>query len=304
MQASPSLPNGSISVLEEGKLFALHNPYPLDGRVSSYPETARGFAASNCYLLKEPDAALMLDTGYPGHERSILGQLGSLVDKSLPLSLYPLRINEFMSVCNAGAIARNFNVVQCYSPIPNVAQWLDFSVESLDGADGHAARRAQPKFHTTLVGGEIQELEIGSSETRIVDAIQAPIRLIGTRWIYDGATRTLFSSDMFTHFWRESADGSWVLREGEDTSTEDHVRWFLLNTRYWWLEGAKTDGLRRGIAKVFDTYEIERIAPGYGCILEGRDIVARQYQFLDDVLRKLDRKSTPPVYAAHGVERH
>ncbi|HEX8280874.1 MAG TPA: hypothetical protein VF551_05825, partial [Chthoniobacterales bacterium] len=288
--------------------------YPLDGRVSSYPEAARGFSASNCYLLTEPDAALMLDTGYPGHERSILGQLGSLIDKQLPLSLYPLRINEFMSVCNAGAISRAFNVVQCYAGIPNVGQWLDFSVESLDAADGGGANRqgagngakgaAHPKFHTTLVGGELQELEIGASETRIVDAIQAPIRLIGTRWIYDGATRTLFSSDMFTHFWRDSPDGPWVLRETEDTSTEQHLRSFLLNTRYWWLEGAKNEGLRRGIAKVFDTYEIDRIAPGYGCILEGRDIVARQYQMLDDVLRKLDRASTPPVYAAHGVERH
>ncbi|MCZ6455400.1 MAG: hypothetical protein O6909_14270, partial [Alphaproteobacteria bacterium] len=58
----------SITTLAEGKLYALQNAYELDGRISSYPNSARGFSASNCYLLKQEDGALLLDTGYTAHE--------------------------------------------------------------------------------------------------------------------------------------------------------------------------------------------------------------------------------------------
>ena len=65
----------------------------------------------------------------------------------------------------------------------------------------------------------------------------------------------------------------------------------MLNTRYWWLEGAPTDAIRRGIGNVFDTYDIECIAPGYGCILAGRNVVARHYKMLDDFLKACCDKS-------------
>ena len=41
-------------------------------------------------------------------------------------------------------------------------------------------------------------IKVGN-DGRAIDVTQAPIRLIATRWLYDRATRTLFSSDMFTH---------------------------------------------------------------------------------------------------------
>ena len=96
----------SITELAGGKIFALHNTFPLDGRVSAYPLGARGHAASNCYLLYEDDGALLLDTGYAAHEDTILKQLSSIIDSKMPLSLFPLRMNEFMSVGNAMAIAK------------------------------------------------------------------------------------------------------------------------------------------------------------------------------------------------------
>jgi hypothetical protein len=81
---------------------------------------------------------------------------------------------------------------------------------------------------------------------------------------------------MFTHVWRARPDGPWTLQDGDDDPTDfDHVRSFLLNTRYWWLEGVDTAKLRRGIDAIFDKHDIETLAPGYGCILRGRKVVAR-----------------------------
>jgi flavorubredoxin len=134
--------------------------------------------------------------------------------------------------------------------------------------------------------------------------MQAPIRLIATRWLYDRATRTLFSSDLFTHLWRDAATGPWVVTEADnDPTTTGDIRSFMLNTRYWWLEGAPTDSIRRGIDKVFDTYDVETIAPGYGCILSGRNVVERHYRMLDEFLKSCDKSVMVSRYVSRDEER-
>jgi hypothetical protein len=37
---------GGIAVLAENKVYALQHPYALDGRVSSYPASARGYSVA------------------------------------------------------------------------------------------------------------------------------------------------------------------------------------------------------------------------------------------------------------------
>jgi hypothetical protein len=273
--------NSHIETLAEGKLYALQNTYSLDGRVSSYPAPARGFSVSNCYLLKEPDAAVLIDTGYAAHEESLRRQMNSLLDQGHPLSLFPLRLNEFMSVNNVEAHAMHFNVVQLYSGNKDAALWFDF------GAGSDAGQTTLQDMNTTLVSRD-EALPIGS-RGRVLDVFQAPIRLIGTRWMYDRDTKTLFTSDMFTHVWRDRPEGPWAITGQEDMTTYAHMRSFLLNTRYWWIEGIDMTPLRRAIGKVFEQYDIETIAPGYGAIIRGRDLVARQYQTFDRVLADLDK---------------
>ena len=43
---------GGIAELADGKLYALQHQFALDGRVSAYPASARGFSVANSYLLK------------------------------------------------------------------------------------------------------------------------------------------------------------------------------------------------------------------------------------------------------------
>jgi len=288
----------STTELAAGKVFALHNTFPIDGRVSAYPANARGHSVSNCYVLKEADGALLLDTGYAAHEPQILRQLAAVLDPRTPLSLFPLRINEFMSVCNAMAIARHFNVVQCYSPVPEVELWLEFERVETD-ANG----RGRPTLKTTLLERGLKKLQVGESGKRPIDAFNAPIRLINTTWIYDWATKTLFSSDMFTHVWRDTSAGPWLI-EGEDgVTTSPFVRSFLLNTRYWWLEGARIEKLRQAVAEVAERYDIETLAPGYGVMLRGREAVRKQFAVLDDVLRQLDRRHAKAEYVTRDLVR-
>jgi flavorubredoxin len=145
-------------------------------------------------------------------------------------------------------------------------------------------------------------IRLGQAD-RAIDVMQAPIRLIATRWLYDRATRTLFSSDMFTHVWRARENGPWIVSEDDDTTSARDLRSFLLNTRYWWLEGAPTDSIRRGIGEIFDKHDVETIAPGYGCVLSGRKVVARHYRMLDEILKGLDKRVAVSRYVGRDEER-
>ena len=285
---------GPIATLAPGKLYALQHPYPLDGRVSSYPASARGFSVANSYLLTQSDAAMLIDTGFGKDEPAIRGEIEQLIAPGLPLSLFPLRLNEFMSINNVEAFAGHFNVEQCYTSNTDAALWFDF------GASTNGRRILDGMPITAVTRSET--IELGKSG-RSIDVMAAPVRLIATRWLYDRATRTLFSSDMFTHVWRAREEGPWIVTEDDDLTCAREMRSFLLNTRYWWLEGAPTASIRRAIAEVFERCDVETIAPGYGCILRGRTVVARHVAMLDEVLIGLDRSVAVSRYVGRDEER-
>ena len=286
---------GGIAALAQGKLYALQNPFALDGRVSSYPGSARGYSVANSYLLTQSDAAMLIDTGFGKDEPVIRAQIESLIAPGLPLSLFPLRLNEFMSINNVETFAGHFNVETCYTSNVDAALWFDFGAKT-------QGRDILESMKVTAVT-RADTIKLGKKD-RAIDVMQAPIRLIATRWLYDRATRTLFSSDMFTHVWRDRENGPWIVTEADnDPTSPRHIRSFLLNTRYWWLEGAPTDSIRRGIGNVFDTYDVETIAPGYGCILHGRKVVERHYRILDEILKGLDKRVAVSRYVGRDEER-
>ena len=287
--------SGGIASLADDALYALQNPFALDGRVSSYPASARGFSVANSYLLAQPDAAMLIDTGFGKDEPVIRAQIEELIAPGLPLSMFPLRLNEFMSINNVESFAGHFNVETCYTSNIDAALWFDFGAR----AEGRDILKSMKVTAVTRA----DTIELGKAG-RAIDVMQAPIRLIATRWLYDRTTRTLFSSDMFTHVWRDTATGPWIVDETDnDATSQRDVRSFMLNTRYWWLEGAPTDAIRRGIGNVFDTYDIETIAPGYGCILRGRNVVARHYRMLDEFLKGCDKSVAVSRYVTRDEER-
>jgi len=238
---------------------------------------------------------MLIDTGFGKDEPVIRAQIESLIAPGLPLSLFPLRLNEFMSINNVETFAGHFNVETCYTSNVDAALWFDFGAKA-------QGRDILESMKVTAVT-RADTIKLGKKD-RAIDVMQAPIRLIATRWLYDRATRTLFSSDMFTHVWRDRENGPWIVTEADNDPTSPRdIRSFLLNTRYWWLEGAPTDSIRRGIGNVFDTYDVETIAPGYGCILRGRDVVARHYRMLDEILKGLDRSVAVSRYVGRDEER-
>src|ERR1700758_3428105 len=117
---------GGVASLADDQLYALQNPFPLDGRVSAYPASARGFSVANSYLLTQPDAPMLIDTGFGKDEPVIRAQIDKLIAPGLPFSMFPLRLNEVMSINNVESFAAHFNIETCYTSNPDAALWFDF----------------------------------------------------------------------------------------------------------------------------------------------------------------------------------
>jgi hypothetical protein len=283
--------SSEITPLSGGKLVILSNSYELDGRVSTHPVDARGYAPMQTNLLRQGDRALLLGTGLSGHEQRVIAQLEETIG-SARLSIMPLGF-DFTLLSNARSIADRFGLEYVYQPSYQDLPWTwlnlrpEFPIDETD-----ALRTAAVQIMKTGV-----PVELGADGERTLHLIVPPIRLLPNPWLYDEATRTMFCVDLFTWVWRSEDRGPWVITEAdEDPTTVETVRHALYGNRYWWLSGADTDRLRRALADTFERYEIETLAPDHGCALAGSGVVERHYQLLDELLA--EAPDDPPI----GVE--
>lgn len=267
--------------LATGRLWALTHPYPLDGRVSTHPPDTRGFATMNSYLLVDGEHALLVDTGLSIHQEALLAQLRARLRPGAELSLFPLRIGEYSSICNVRPIADQLGVRMLYGTQGSPADWVDFRPEfTAPGAPGGGGGLASATAVTIRAGDAI------ALGTRRVLALEAPLRLLPTVWAYDEETATLLTSDSFTQRVLERPGEDPVVRApGDDPDADAEALWeHLVRTRYWWLPGARADPIRAAIDDIFERHPVRTIAPAYGSIVTGEDAVAYERALLDRVL--------------------
>jgi hypothetical protein len=282
---------GAVLELAEHTLYAIACPYELDGRVSSHPVDARGWSTMLCYVFLEDDGAVLLNTGYSVHEEALVQRLHDLVGDR-DLSLLIARV-EFPSMCNARPIAARLRVTTVWQRVvADAASFLSFRPE-FPGADNPLS-----SVETHVMTGN-QVIPVGSRSGRKLDVFSPQLRLLPCSWVYDEATQTLFTGDLFGWVPRSSPEGPWVVDDvADDPTTHEIVEDHLLRNRYWWAAGANTEPLRQGLADLFDRFAVTAIAPDNGCVLKGVGVVAHQLSLLDAVLEQAARMPSRGLEAA------
>ena len=255
--------------LVPGKLHALGGVVPVDGRISWFAASARGYTPLLCYALTGDGGDLLLDTSLPLLQDVILGQLGAVHDAATPLKLVLSRNPEFDSIGNAGIILTRFRAQELIS-VFEADPWIHFSPRSGSVPAEQRPADMVPRWVEIQKG---MEIPVGSGG-RTLEIIGAPLRLLSTYWGYDSATRTLFTSDAFGHSLMSSPDDPWFIDAATDTTTYEQVRDHML-AKFDWLASAHTEKLCEQLTELFTEHDVETIAPQFGRIIRGRETVAR-----------------------------
>jgi flavorubredoxin len=265
--------------LERDRLYALGGSIANDGTLTWFPEALGGFVPINCYLLVEGRSGLLVDTCLPVMEDEVVRQAREfdLDDVGLLLT----RTVEFESVGNAEPLVGVLPVRRTFAHF-TADEWFYFRPEG-------STFQSDPRDFEFEALEDGMRIAVGPG--RDVTVINAKLKLLATAWIYDHATRTLFTSDSFSHV--PAADPQTrVLEAGDDrdsTSLEDVLSHLL--AKFDWLREAETEPLRRFLDGVFSEFDVETIAPASGCILRGRSLVERHHSLLDEALLELGTQS-------------
>jgi hypothetical protein len=119
-----------------------------------------------------------------------------------------------------------------------------------------------------------REGPIETSGGLALEMFKAPLMVLPTYWFYEATSRTLLGSD----FWGFLADDG-PRRQGfictdPDRISSEAIRRFL-DVKFDWLVGIDTSPLIGDLRRVFEQRTVDRICPSYGCMFEGRSVVAK-----------------------------
>lgn len=263
--------------LVPGSLYALGTSIALDGRISWVPPAARGWQPSHCYVLLQDGQCLVIDPGPLVVGPVVVQQLQELLAPGSPVSIFVTRA-ELDTTGGIGAIARTFPVDRLYAgggPNP-------FDSFEAAGDVQLGDRRERIQLERMPAGFQ---MPVGAS--RSVQVIPPSLRLLATWWAYDAATATLFTSDSFTHTVNELPGGPRQVTSTTSGRPDPGQVAGHLTAKFEWLRHARTMTMRDGVRRLFEQYDVERIAPSHGLVLEGRDVVRQHVDAVLDVLTEL-----------------
>jgi len=264
--------------------------WSLGGCISAgYPPSwmaprSRGWLPVQCYGLRDGEHFVLIDTGLVGHGETIRAGLAELTRGTRNRHVMLTR-REPDTMMNLPWIVREFGIhsIRCCGPIDpfDLVERLDEAHTSSDvkAAFGISVDFLTPNSRTTY---DSMSLEI----------MRPGIRILATDWMYESSTRTLFCSDLWGFVTRESIEQPVILdRDGDCLSTEaieDH-----LLAKFDWLCGIDTAPIAAGVSDVLARYQVDRLAPSYGCIIEGQELVERVVARTLQALERLAARPRP-----------
>jgi flavorubredoxin len=266
--------DGGVPVHEivPGRIHRLGGFIELDGRITWAPAIPGRFTGNSCYTVMEDDRVYLIDTGAAMHRQIVLDQLKTVLPPGKPVTAFLTRSEyscsgNLAAICNTGCIEEL--VTSSRNPFAGSTDIVRGLTDSV--------RRTEPERGSIVPLGASQNLVI----------IPSLIRLLTMFWVYDKQSKTMFTSDLFGHVSVASPDDRPVVDSLEaDDTTYEQVRDHTL-MRYHWLPMATTEPLIAWLEKIFDTYEIEVIAPTSGCVLVGAPVVRKHYELMVELLRRV-----------------
>ena len=234
-------------------IFVLTDLVPIDGRVSWIPPGVKGFEPHNSYVILSDDRALLIDTGVAAREQSLLGSLCELIgDRRLFIFITRIELDCLGNLARIleaipGTQVITSNVVPLFSLI-------------------HGVETTPPALppRRILIGNTLADA--GFPRLKIYEAA---IRTLGSTWLWDEKSGTLFTTDIFNTDMLTDPAQSVLHREDEESQSPQTMREFILQ-KFDWLEFADTSKLAANWDRFFFQIHPSIVAPIHGRIQVGQ----------------------------------
>lgn len=268
--------NDVVTEILPGRLFAIGGWLLLGQKqVSWLPDGAQGVLPVQGYVLQDSGQWLLIDTGLPIHRAEMAAGLADTVAGCASRRVIMTR-READCMLNLPWILRDFGVQQVLYAGP--LNPLDFfqGVEDAEIAgrlDASGAGRA-----AKITDGSVTEIGVLRLEV-----LRTELRLLATNWFYEQVTHTLFSSDSFGFLATDTPGSRISIRADFDP---DEIARFL-GAKMDWVVGIDPAPVIADLDRLQASRPIARICPGFGCVIEGTDAVARAFDGTKAALRLL-----------------
>jgi flavorubredoxin len=262
---------GEVLQLAAG-LYALGGALRIDRRISWLPLGVEGYQATRCYLLKEQNSCMLIDPGLRVHEDLVISQLLQFMNRGDEISVFLTRSEPDCFGC-LERINTEFKLIKIITGGGH---------NPFDGFNdvGGYGKGARGDVVPVAREGKVAPIPFGGG--RQIEVLHAPLRLNSTFWLYETGSRSLFTSDAFSHAIGPTPDDALGLETVSDFTVQQ-VRDHLL-AKFWWMTTAHTESLSRGLRNIFDTRRIDRICPSHGRPIVGHDAVWKTHDLMQEAL--------------------
>jgi hypothetical protein len=273
-----------------GTLFATGGWMEVAARpVSWLPAEGSGLLPVQGYILRDGGSWLMIDTGLAIHWPLIARGIAQTLEGTAERRLITTR-REQDSMINLPAILGEFGVSEVlYAGVLNP---LDF-FEGVEETDAAARIESVPGLRAARIApGTVTEI----GRLRL-EVLRVELRLLATNWFYERETRTLFTSDAFAFLTRPAAawsPGLSRLRAPGEAPIRAEDAALFLSAKMDWLIGIDPAPVIRDLDRIQGAYAIDRLCPGFGCVIEGEAAVREAFDRMRDALVLLAARPRTP----------
>jgi glyoxylase-like metal-dependent hydrolase (beta-lactamase superfamily II) len=272
---------GAPVALFEDCIFATSGVVPASRPTSWIAPHLEGQVAVSCYVLVSMGSALIIDTGLAVHWDAIRNGLDTVLANTTDRALIMTR-REPDAISNLPAIVQRYGLQAVYCG--GVISPLDF-FERVDALSASMHIRSIAATDVTwLQPGAV--LPVGQLS---LEVLPTTLRVLPKSHLYERRSRTLFTSDTWGLL-PQAADGPLEIVRTADARLSIAAVTDYLRHRFEWLAGIDTTPMREELAQLLASRPIERICSSYGCVIEGRELVASVLQTTIQALDDLSRE--------------
>lgn len=276
------MPDHPVNVTEivPGQLFAITGFVPAQRPTSWIMPGLAGQLAVPCYVLRDGNEALIVDSGLAIHRDDLFRGLDAVLAGTTHRAFAMTR-REPDSIINLPALVQRYRVSPVYCG--GALNPVDF-FERVDQRNTELHIHAIARTGVTWVR-PADTIAVGRLK---VDMVRTRLCVLPKTHIVEHTTGTLFGSDSWGSLTQPRTGKIDIIRQDDARLHRDALAGYLSH-KFDWLLGIDTSLVADDVSSLTTRYAVQRICPSYGAVIEGTALSRRVVQEMAAAIRLLAR---------------